>query len=124
MTKTSRRKLLQWSATTLAMAGLTLGLTTTTASANGTDGWYQFCARGTYVSVVQTVVTDAEAAQGFIGRKVLAMPGQCVSIYRDASPVDIFLRYDDGGEKLLGRAWYQANIATAGYKSTANWYFF
>ncbi|MEU3516865.1 hypothetical protein ABZ770_16520 [Streptomyces sp. NPDC006654] len=42
----------------------------------------------------------------------------------DGSAVDVYMIYDDGGKKNLGRAWYQANIATTGYKSTAGWHFF
>ncbi|MCX5400484.1 hypothetical protein [Streptomyces sp. NBC_00102] len=126
MTKTTRRKLLQWGGTALAMAGLTLGLTTTTASANGTNGTYKFCARGTYTSFARYVPTAAEAASGVGGMSTaLVLPGHCASIRMDGQhAVDIYLEYDDGGVKLLGRAWYQANIATAGYKSTAYWYFF
>ncbi|MCX5400482.1 hypothetical protein [Streptomyces sp. NBC_00102] len=126
MMRTTRRKLLQWGGTALAMAGLTLGLTATTASANGTNGTYKFCSYGTYKSFAQYVPTAAEAASGLSGLStVIVLPGQCIPIKMDGQhAVDIYLEYDDGGQVLLGRAWYQANIATAGYKSTAYWYFF
>ncbi|MCX5400485.1 hypothetical protein [Streptomyces sp. NBC_00102] len=151
--KSKRHKLLRWGATALAMAGLTLGLTTTTASANGTNGWYQLCSRGTYKAFAEYVVegnTNASYLTGFVGARVtgggsststssvagsltspaspmrtfIAYPGKCVPIYMDGNPVDVYLQYDDGGQVNLGRAWYQANIATAGYKSSPSWYFF
>ncbi|GHF24759.1 hypothetical protein GCM10018772_58220 [Streptomyces fumanus] len=94
-----------------------------TASANGVPGAYMLCSQGTYSSFIQQVGEPSSDGWEPL-RSFTAHPGECVPIYLGGNPVDVYLRYDDGGVKNLGRAWYQANIATTGYKSTASWHFF
>jgi hypothetical protein len=117
------RKLFRSAAMVAAIAGLAVGATAATASANGTNGQYQLCSRGTYASIVDYDV-NVKPGDPRRGTSYIATPGQCVPIYMDGGPVNVYMIYDNGSQKLLGTAWYQANIATTGYKSTAGWTFF
>ncbi|MFJ4153071.1 hypothetical protein ACIP10_36705 [Streptomyces galbus] len=141
--KLKRRNPLRWTATALAAASLALMTSAGVASANGTNGTYQLCSRGTYQAFIQygggdVATRPLQPVSGTASsplktntltsltpmRSYIAYPGQCVPITLDGSPVDVYLRYDNGGEVKLGTAWWQGNIATAGYKSGPYWYYF
>lgn len=91
------------------------------ASANGTDGWYKLCSQGTYQSFVK--YPDPDGSGPATGRSsALARPGQCVPIYLDGRPMEVYVAWDAGGWTKIGSsAWYQADIATKGYKANPYW---
>ncbi|MEU9383236.1 hypothetical protein AB0D38_20610 [Streptomyces sp. NPDC048279] len=67
----------------------TVGIATSSATPNGTNGWYQLCSQGTYSSEVQYADPDGSGpATGMTS--VVAMPGQCVPIHLDGAPVEAF----------------------------------
>ncbi|MFD9053486.1 hypothetical protein [Streptomyces zaomyceticus] len=117
------RNVLRGVVTAVAAAAVAIGMSAGTASANGTTGWYKLCSKGTYMSYIEYGVQGSSRPESG-GTSFIAFPGQCVPIYMDGTPVDVYMEYDNGGRKNLGRAWYQANIATTGYKATAAWSFF
>ncbi|HEY5835605.1 hypothetical protein [Streptomyces sp.] len=97
-----------------------------TAHATGDNGWYQFCARGTYTTYAHQASYQVNATTWTTAWSTAPLrPGQCTSVHLRGYPVDIYLVYDDGGEKKIGAsASYQANIAAAGYKANAYWYYY
>ncbi|MER8225752.1 hypothetical protein ABTZ58_35460 [Streptomyces sp. NPDC094143] len=121
----ARGKLARRAAVAMAVAGLAVGMTSGTASADGTNGIYKLCSRGTFMSYIKYGVEGQPPGSATIGAEsTVALPGTCVPIVMNGSPVDVYMLYDNGGSKNLGRAWWQGNIETKGYKSTASWGFF
>lgn len=107
-----------------AVTAAVLSTAVSPTSANGTDGDYWLCSLGTYPSYVKYADPDgAGPATGM--NSVVANPGRCVSIYLDGTPVEVYILWDAGGSTKIGEsAWYQANIATKGYKATRYWEYF
>ena len=108
-------------------AGITVAMGAASADAatakpaDGTAGYYELCAEGTYPAYVN--MPPVGSKPGFTS--VIAEPGgPCVPIYLNGDQAYIYGVYPGGSSFYVGSEWWPANIATTGDEGPGDYGFY